>query len=292
MRQTFPPKDAERDVVFSATSYLHIALDAASLIPALSSLLKAANQGLVTFGVMMDLPFFFFFFGQVLHLQQEKISISRRSVPSWPVRPLRCERCPSSPMAHPAEHAPQKLEAGAAPGHLGTTAVGRGTRDNHAHLRLLWEASTTLLAVVLLEAPPSPPFSFLLSTPPEAALSPGAAGSSTQATAACANLSTLTTRLALYTELGSFSDSVSLLRSGWRLLGQDRQDCKSPQVPEGQKLQFFSMQMVCNGLLLLGASICARIQKVMQLLHPLQTLLLDHNFYFIFCIFLCCFDVH
>lgn len=118
MRQTFPPKDAEEDVVFSATSYLNIALDAASLISALSPLLKAANQDFVTSEVTMNLHFF----GQVLHFQQEKISISRCSVPPWPVRP--CTRLGT-------------LEAGEAPGQLGTTVVGRGTRDHHGHLLLL-----------------------------------------------------------------------------------------------------------------------------------------------------------
>lgn len=57
MRQTFPPKDAAQYVVFSTASSLNITLDAASLISALSSLLKGANQDFVTFVVTMDLYF-------------------------------------------------------------------------------------------------------------------------------------------------------------------------------------------------------------------------------------------
>lgn len=57
VRQTFPRKDAEQYVVFSANSYLTNGLDAAPLISALSPLLKGANQDVVTFEVTMDLHF-------------------------------------------------------------------------------------------------------------------------------------------------------------------------------------------------------------------------------------------
>jgi len=52
-----PPKDAEQYVVFSATSYLNIALDAASLISALRLPLKGASQDLITLEVRVDLHF-------------------------------------------------------------------------------------------------------------------------------------------------------------------------------------------------------------------------------------------
>lgn len=90
--------------------------------------------------------------------------------------------------------------------------------------------------------------SFHFSVPPRRHLEPGAAGGPLQHNH-CANLSSFTMHLTLCTEPGSFSDSISLWHVGRRLLGQE---WKIPQLPKGQKLQFFSMQVFCNSVLLLG----------------------------------------
>lgn len=54
---SLPPKDAEQRAVFSTSRYLHIALDAALLIPVSSPMLETASRGFVTLNIKMDLHF-------------------------------------------------------------------------------------------------------------------------------------------------------------------------------------------------------------------------------------------
>lgn len=174
---------------------------------------------------------------------------------------------------HPAEQDPGKFEARPSPENLGTTMVYEEIKDHHmlqgrfgvgftgGHSELLTFSGPWHWAL-LWAGPhvPEIPWAFLLSVLQLAFISPSiwaflvrgililVLQEALSSMDHSANLSSFATHLTLCTEPGSFYDSISLLHIGWRLLGQD---WKISQLPKEQKLQFFSMQMLCNSVLLL-----------------------------------------